>query len=184
MIVVEGPDGAGKTTLIQKLSEDLGIDVAPRVVSEQTKAMTDLRKWTDDNLRMGFQTLLFDRHRLISDPIYRAVLGEYNPELYDWAWLSRAVDLFYNLKPGPPVIIYCLPPLDVVLKNVYSDSRNDNTAVMHTITPIYYSYTAKAAADMAMFHGSIAKYDYTQMGYDWVRQIVQRSLSYKNRRRF
>ncbi|MCA1807247.1 MAG: ATP-binding protein [Actinobacteria bacterium] len=56
MIVVEGPDGAGKTTLIRDLSALLNIPVAPRVVSQETKAMVDLRQWTEDNVSRGVPT--------------------------------------------------------------------------------------------------------------------------------
>ena len=68
MIIVEGPDGAGKTTLIRQLQErwpDLA--VAPRVVSKDAEAMVDLQEWVNINLSDGPQYKIFDRHRLISE---------------------------------------------------------------------------------------------------------------------
>ena len=41
MIIVEGPDGAGKTTVLQDLKTVFDLPVAPRVVSKETEAMVD-----------------------------------------------------------------------------------------------------------------------------------------------
>ncbi|MCA1799993.1 MAG: hypothetical protein LC650_01700, partial [Actinobacteria bacterium] len=102
MIVVEGPDGAGKTTLIRDLSALLNIPVAPRVVSQETKAMVDLRQWTEDNVSRGFRSdFLFDRHRLISDPIYRFIVPnkKMDAELYNLDWYYKHFFLFAQCRP-------------------------------------------------------------------------------------
>ena len=137
MIIVEGPDGGGKTSLARHLAQHLAMSIAPRVVSKETEAMTDLRVWTDENLRRGFQRMIFDRHRLISDPIYRAVFGKHNARLYNPAWLTSALDQFYGIDP---IIIFCMPPLEVVALNLADDP--DNKVVVNDIEKIYYSYVA------------------------------------------
>lgn len=140
MIILEGPDGAGKTTLANTLSKELSLPIAPRVVSKETEAMTDLRVWTDDNLKRDFQDVIFDRHRLISDPIYRGVLGKHNPRLYDPQWLAEALRKFVEIDP---VIIFCMPPLEVIMLNLLDD--DDNTVVVDHIERLYYGYAAEWA---------------------------------------
>lgn len=122
MIIVEGPDGAGKTTLISELVEETGLQVAPRVVSKDTEAMTDLVKWTEENTRAGFQATIFDRHRLISEPIYGPILREQlTPEFTDPEWFYHQLSALYHCNP---FIIYCLPPFQTVMENILSTEDN------------------------------------------------------------
>lgn len=156
MIIVEGPDGAGKTTLIRHFTED-GIPIAPRVVSKDTKAMTNLQDWVDNNLDEGFQGVIYDRYRLISEPIYGTILRDHpEPGFADLKWLGPRLRRFYELEP---IIIYCLPPLDVVVENIKNDP--DNQVVLPYIRRIYSAYIAKAAADLEFAPGTVRVWDYT-----------------------
>lgn len=156
MLVVEGPDGGGKTTLIKLLSEELGLPVAPRVVSQGTEAMVDLKDWVDNNLEEGFQPVIFDRYRLISEPIYGPILRDQaQPGFDDITWLGPRIKRFYDLDP---IIIYCLPSYDLVEDNVISDPNN--AAVKFDIAAIYSAYVAKAAMDLAIAPGTVKVWDY------------------------
>lgn len=158
MIIVEGPDGAGKTTLINRLSEYLKLPISPRVVSKQAEAMVDMKQWVDNNLAAGKQNMLFDRHRLISDPIYSTVLRRHNsPGFEDIHWMMPRVNALYRMKPA---IVYCLPPLEVVMANVKDDP--DNVVVAATIEQVYGAYVAKAAMDLALAPGSVWIWDFTR----------------------
>src|SRR5689334_16478912 len=100
MIIVEGPDGGGKTRLISRLSSDLGLPVAQRVVSAEAEAMTDLKTWVDLNLIEGNVAVLFDRHRLISEPIYGPVLRYYPEDGFDNVdWLTDSMRRLHELDP-------------------------------------------------------------------------------------
>jgi hypothetical protein len=159
MIVVEGPDGAGKTTLVKQLVEDFGLSLAPRVVSAQAERMVDLKEWTEENLRLGWQARVFDRFNLISDPIYRACLPTktWDEQMYATGWWYDAITRFYALKP---IIIYCLPPIETAVFNV-QHGVDDNSVVQEEIMSIYYSYVARSAIDMA--HRNAYYFDYTRM---------------------
>ena len=156
MIIVEGPDGAGKTTLLKRLEAHFDLPVAPRVVSKEAEAMVNLQHWVEHNLSLGWQAVLFDRHRLISEPIYGSILRNvFEPGFDDFEWLSAMYMKFYELKP---IIIYCLPPYHTVRDNVRQDP--DNKVVWQTIRKIYSCYVAQAARDAVVADALI--YDYEQ----------------------
>lgn len=177
MIVVEGPDGAGKTTLIEKISRELDIPVADRVVGKDTKAMVDLKQWTELNTAQGFRRIIYDRHRLISEPIYGPILrDEPEPGFNELLWLTRVMRRFYSCKP---VLIYCLPPWQTVLSNVLHDRDNDNSAVEARISRIYSAYIARASID-TVHHFNTMIYDYT---VHEAAPVVDRVRTYLNARR-
>lgn len=148
MLIVEGPDGSGKSTLVKRLCHDLDLPLAEKVVSSDTKPKVDLAEWTEDNIDRGFQFTVFDRHRLISEPIYGPILRDkQDPSFMDLGWLDNKVWRFYACKP---ILIYCLPPLDIVVRNI-SNPDTDNSAVSErrVIEALYASYVNRASLDLS-----------------------------------
>lgn len=142
MLIVEGPDGAGKTHLIKRLQDDFGMPVAPRVVSKNAEAMVDLVKWVEVNLKQGLIRMIYDRHRLISEPIYGPVLRSDMERGFDnMRWLSS---MQQRLRALEPMVVFCLPPIDSVLANVVGD--DDNRVVQDQIRTIYHLYFNLAAS--------------------------------------
>ena len=167
MIIFEGPDGGGKTSALVRLSKDLGLPIAPKVVSADTKPMVNLREWTEYNLDRGFQRKLFDRHRLISEPIYGpAMRARQDLAFLDLGWMSEMTGRLYAANP---IIVYCLPPLEVVRKNVFDDATN-NEAVRGRIGAIYAGYVARASLDITRGVGKLYNYRTTPYSelMDWV----------------
>lgn len=159
MIIVEGPDGAGKTTLIQQLSHAWGVPIAPRVVATDTSAMVDLCEWTEQNLNRGFHSdVLYDRHRLISDPIYQAAIPTKTPDmrLYRPGWLRSQYERFMQCHP---FIIMCLPPRTVVHANLADDPHNE--AILPHIDRVYNGYAAALAQLKTNPRCRVIHYDYT-----------------------
>lgn len=158
MLIFEGPDGSGKTTLIKQFQEAFDIPVAPRVVTNKAEAMVNLQEWVDTNLDQGFQYMMYDRHRLISEPIYGSILrSKQEPGFTEMKWLAPRLRRFYHLKP---ILVYCLPPLQTVFNNV--DTDLDNMVVRDRISSIYSAYVAKAAMDYSFSPTSIYIWDYTR----------------------
>lgn len=158
MIIFEGPDGAGKTTLIRSFQELTGFPLAERVVSKEAKAMVDLRRWVWDNLQLGFQEKIFDRHRLISEFIYGPILRtQQEPGFNDPEWVLGMLGRFYTLEP---IIVYCIPPYSEVLSNVSGDP--DNIAVASQIEAIYTSYLQRAMTDYTLRPNRTIIHDYTE----------------------
>lgn len=172
MIIVEGPDGAGKTTLISQMSAELHLPVAARVVSKDTEAMVDINRWVDHNLAKGFHDMIYDRHRLISEPTYGPILrSTAQPGFDDLTWLRPRMTKFYALHP---IIIYCLPPLETVLRNVERDP--DNRVVQKHIQQIYSVYVTRAAIDGTHPDLNVRIWDYTThqdpaATYYWIQSI-------------
>jgi hypothetical protein len=136
VIILEGPDGAGKTSLIRHLNDWLAMPVAPRVVGQDTKPLVDIYEWTNKNLAEGFQDKLFDRHRLISEPIYSTVMGgDRDEQFWDPAWMGAALRALREIQP---IVIWCLPSFKAVNHNVLGDPHNQ-TVWMH-IDKIYKAY--------------------------------------------
>jgi hypothetical protein len=142
MIVVEGPDGAGKTTLIAALSKEFQLPIAPRVVAKDTTAMVDLVKWVEENNAKPWERLLYDRHRLISETIYGPILNRSAPGFDDIYWLGPQINRFYQKRP---CIIYCLPPKEEVYKNIHQDDTNKE--VSPHWEQIYNMYVSRMALD-------------------------------------
>lgn len=156
MIIVEGPDGAGKTTLVQHLSQKFDIPIADRVVSKKTEPLTDLRHWTEKNLKGGLQWLLFDRHRLISEPIYAAAMNRQTHDGFDdIGWLTARMIDFTRIHP---FIVYCLPGWDFVERNLQDD--DDNIAIWRYSRCIYNAYLAAAAGDIARGQAVLFNYNH------------------------
>lgn len=160
MVIVEGPDGAGKTTVLESLATIFNLPIAARVVSKDTEAMVDLKNWVELNVSKGFQPLFFDRHRLISEPIYGSILRhEFKPGFDDVHWLKSMMYLFYD---AAPILIYCLPPIETVLRN----AEDQPDIVRENTRKIYSAYLSRAAIDTVMQPEWTIIYDYTEENAD------------------
>lgn len=156
MIIIEGPDGSGKTTLAKKLSEAMGWPVGDKVVGSDTKPLTDLRDWVEANLGRGYHPGIYDRHRLISEPVYSAVLThrKIDEKFWEPEWLTGA---YHRLHSIQPMVIMCMPPLDTVVNNVMGDPNNK--AVADRIQQLYLAY----------FHQGLIHSELTTIWYDYTR---------------
>lgn len=97
IIVLEGPDGGGKTTLASHLVRELNLT---RIPSEgPARGPGEI----DERIRRYHQLdgrLLFDRHPCVSQLAYRVVHDQPPPD-------AKLIEQFYAMKP---VFIYCRPP--------------------------------------------------------------------------
>lgn len=92
-VILEGPDGAGKSTLAKFLSELLGLPVI------HTGGPPDSKTALEAKLELCRQHGLFDRVPMISDPIYSTIAAR---PLY----IPRH-ELMEELARMNPVVVYC-----------------------------------------------------------------------------
>jgi len=168
-VIVEGPDGGGKSTLLMQLRSEFPGKLMERVVDKDTNPMVDLKRWVEEDVdpdmvsekvfnELPGEFVFYDRHRLISEPIYGPILRiRQYVGFDDYKWLEKMLRCF---RAQMPIIVYCLPPLPVVINNIRHDP--DNTRVLERIEAIYTAYLTRAALDKLSLWGSqVFIYDYT-----------------------
>jgi len=109
-IIIEGMDNTGKTTLAKTLSDELSLRVvkSPGPYKENhTYAMS----WLQMACQMR-EVVIFDRLAPFSEEIYGTIIRHCNlfRKYYDWPAVIDMVTI------GPPLIIYCRPPDEVIFK--------------------------------------------------------------------
>lgn len=157
MIIVEGPDGAGKTTLVAELEERLLIDREPRAVSSDAKALRPLGDYITEELAKGFGPRLYDRFALISSPMYASLPNStFTGPMLDRIWLTEQMRKFYLVDPA---IIICLPPYEVVKANVDKDEASE--VMWNHLYHIYYGYHTWYCGELARYNTSVLLWDYT-----------------------
>ena len=171
MLVVEGPDGAGKSTMVQFLTKTLGFPVEPKIVASDTTSTANKKAWTEEQINRGFGKRIYDRFCLISEPIYNSIMKPHpEPGYDDPAWMCPWTWRFYSQRP---VIIWCMPALDIVKNNILQDENNQ--VIVPYIDKIYGAYAARMAMDLLL--PSLATvYDYQVDSATAVLPIIQARL--------
>mgnify|MGYP001305073325 CR=1 FL=1 len=143
MIIIEGMDGSGKTSLAQKLSFRLGDVPIKRLVTsggptyydllvERTRAtLTELRNQVTRNQR---PVVIYDRFPLISEAVYGTILRGRNSFGDEWTTL---IDLLLALDP---VVIYCRPRIDLILQNIRETADDQMDGVVSKALELITAY--------------------------------------------
>lgn len=174
MVIVEGPDGGGKTTLIKRLTKDTGLPMHARASDSMTGPVQDLYEWTDQDISTWqWQPLsIYDRHPLLSEPIYGPTIRGYVRPGFERS--NNALPGYRRYLRENALVILCLPPLDVVTENVHA--ARDMPGVVENIGYIYDCY--QMILSLWPVNAHIARYDYTARaqdanGYDGILASVQ-----------
>lgn len=151
MIIVEGPDGSGKDTLIAEMMRaDDRLFLGPRMSSSKEGPVTSLAKAAYASLTpLPEPGAMFNRHAVISEPIYGPIVRGCNrlqAERHADEWSTTAAhpdwvvydNLLQLLFKARPLIIICLPPLEQVRANVTQD--RDMPGVTENIDLIWMQY--------------------------------------------
>jgi hypothetical protein len=190
LIIVEGPDGSGKSTLVRRLCEAFEVESLERACSSQDGPIDELQRWTTDWLnkrqieRMRFATNLkssiemytaeiIDRHPLFSSPIYAPVCRGKVDEGFDTDWYSGAL---YSLTLLEPIIVYCFPPVEVSYQNILNTKEGQMAGVLdnHHVIDALYRYQ-RWTMDQVGFMTAIHDYTSTtpQEADAWIAAIAE-----------
>lgn len=155
MIILEGPDGGGKTTLAERITKRFGLKLGPRASSSIDGPVNDLCAWVDDDLLSWGTTPLqvYDRYPLISEPIYGPICRGSIPDRMSSPWMRRRLNTFRNLS----LVIWCIPPANVTIRNIDDSADNQMDGVVSYAPAIWASYSAAAHS----WTGTGMTYDYS-----------------------
>ena len=158
MFIVEGPDGSGKTTLVARLENMLGVSREPRAVTAGAEKIKPIGAYVQEELDKGFGLRLYDRFALISSPMYLSLPNPtFSEEMLDLVWLASA---WRRLRQIDPVIILCLPDFATVKANV---AKDESSKVMWEYwETIYWNYHNWLAVNLE--NTSVLHYNYTLTG--------------------
>lgn len=157
-IILEGMDGTGKTTLLDTLLARLP-QMKPHNRSSWVSAgpKPDLDQWTlEDTKTIGTHPMsIYDRHPLVSEPIYGPIIRGGVPGLFNQDWWVNAMTAEVAHHA---LLIYCNPPLTVVQQNLRQSEDNQMKGVVEKAPDLYYRY----AVVSNRWPGVQLRYDYTR----------------------
>jgi hypothetical protein len=155
MIIVEGCDNTGKTTLIGALIKEF-----PELQATRSAGPVSLGKqlaWFARAIRNEDPRMVYDRFSPIVEQVYGPILR--NGSIFGTYWY----DLFTLTLRREPLIIYCRPPFSTVCR--FGD-REQMKGVREHVSDLYsrYDFVMGNLHDMYMRSGRYHVYDYTEHG--------------------
>lgn len=158
MIIIEGCDNSGKTTLIQRLAEELKLlSITNRRRPQQRE---DVFNYTANMVMLSLHfSTIFDRWQAISEPIYGPIcrgIGYLEPGDTDYL---HAVAQVAN-----PLIIYCRPQDSTILN---FGERDQMEGVIENGRKLIEAYDHEMEHVARWF--PVVRYDFERDTYDSIR---------------
>jgi hypothetical protein len=153
-IIVEGPDGAGKTTLISLLQHLYpGLEIHERFTRSIEGPYPDIAERVYRSVRDRPTHCVHDRHPIISEYVYGGMIPtrHINPD-----FLKTSMGTIRQRIANNSLVIWCLPPLTKVRHNVDQEAQMEG--VTEYIDKIYEGYLMQRM----LWRGAAITYDYTQ----------------------
>lgn len=155
-IIVEGPDGSGKSTFIKEITAAFDLPHFERASTSAGGPVDNLADWTEKHLRSipgPGKPHVLDRHPLISEPIYGPIVRQMLPFKFDNRhWLRDQTHILSTRA----VVVWCMPPVDRVAENVLHGVQMPG--VTEHILRIYWAYHTT----MARWPGYSMMHNYTE----------------------
>jgi len=164
IIVVEGPDNSGKTTLAHRLAKDLaGVYVKHEFKPTETDTIDLYDAWirSADSPAL-FRYVVCDRHPWVSAPIYDLILRG-----------STRIDMFLaTMACGRFHAIYCRPPSTTISN--WRDDIPQLPGVPEKIELIIDEYDRVFRGHSRRIFASVREYDWRIDSYDDVLKGLQK----------
>jgi len=167
VIIVEGPDGSGKTTLCEQLCEDLGLEYMRYSGLSSTTGPDGLGivDWWDDHLLKSTDAV-FDRCFYISEPIYQLA----TPGRPLIASPQKMFDGIHEIWLCNPVIIFCMTDWETEMPIIQSRPGLEGPDLLG-FQKISWAYWAA----YSMWNdtlGFVKHYDYRTSTYDSLKEAL------------
>lgn len=147
MIIIEGMDNTGKSTLAKKLSLKFNLKIIKSSgPPEDKESWIKKIHYSIDQSKKGIN-FIYDRHPLISEYVYGPILRGKN--LLDNEEGNQLWKEFIEIQP---FIIYCRPPIFCIIK--YGERKQMNGVIKNTnlLVRAYDSFIAEVSKSMEVFH--------------------------------
>lgn len=153
MIIVEGPDGGGKSTLVRKLTTEFNVPQHERASHGVAGPVSNLFEWAHkDVVTMPDQEIsVYDRHPLISEYVYGPICRSTLPP----GFTTTTAHALVRMMAPRVLVVVCRPP-NSVLKAAVRPER-DMPGVTEHIERIASAYDALRI----FWPGITITYDYT-----------------------
>lgn len=174
-IIVEGPDGSGKTTLVQDILDAFGsVTKHERACTSLGGPIDELDVWTMRTTARIIKheeshTYLFDRIPFVSDSVYKTALERPLSRGFDSTeWWERYASPWFSRS----LLVVCLPPYENVETNVRASENMPGVA--ENTARIYAGYDALSQSGVLagpgrhrVWRGPRLTYDYTDKTAYW-----------------
>lgn len=175
-LIIEGVDGGGKTTLIQRLQYDFpDLMIHPRFATSLGGPLNNLAtRVYEDQAELSTGRWIYDRHPVISEYVYGQVIPERQvaPE-----FLSFSMYQVYRRIAFSSFVVFCHPPLEEVRKNVANEPQM--AGVAENLPKLYDAY----AIQQITWPGISAAHDYTDPhSYQRVFEMIKAARYHKEPR--
>jgi thymidylate kinase len=172
MIVLEGPDGSGKTTLAEELCREFGLKYtrAPHLSSETGPTDGDaIVEWWERQLKLKKKDKIYDRTFYISEPIYQMAQGK-----RDLIVDNKRYDAgFFKFTNKVDLLVFCLPPWETTRQTLSDDNRLALEGVdVHMLRKVHWLYGVMASHWMEILFERVSVYDYTSMTNQHIKEAV------------
>lgn len=174
MIIVEGMDNTGKTTLIQRLIREVGRGYLSAMVSlGPNRTLLEQFHWNDKQIalaKMGGPLTVYDRFLPICDGVYGPIVRKGS------LWNINHLVIDQLLNEVNPLIIYCRPSKTKIIG--FEDGRDQMEGVVENAEKLLESYDEHMAKLKSMGY-TIVEYDYTTNevkganNFDYIAKQVQ-----------
>lgn len=157
-IIIEGMDGTGKSTLLDKLLWEFKLLRPARKASTSIGGpVANLDEWvTNDIEEMATRPAsVYDRHPLVSEPVYGPICRQRLPGKFNHKWW---LDTQTRHIAHHCLLLFCNPPGDVVMRNVLANQDDQMPGVVDNYADLYRAYNTAANA----WPGVQLRYDYTR----------------------
>jgi thymidylate kinase len=158
IVIVEGPDGSGKTTLIRRLregSQRYFVTVSFSGPPKRVWQIQSVLHWIEQSIYLDVP-IICDRFPLISESIYGPILRGKNllDETED-SNLRAATEIIRRVTK----IIYCRPPIPIIRENVVHSTIPHLLGVLENLNKIVEQYDE--LMDLLRDETTIETYDFT-----------------------
>ncbi len=169
MIILEGPDNAGKTVLSQQLMHDLGM-----VTVKSPGPMEDLSQWSKwmywSMVQKARRYTIYDRHPFISEPIYGPTcrgVDKLEAAMKAGWWVKEAIQVF---KVDPRItVVFC----ETERNTMMDFQKPEMDGVIENYEQILIAYEKRIEELRREIAGAVLYYDWVNDHYGGLRDILE-----------